>query len=63
MKMNKENEQYDRMAPTENELLQRLKEYSKIDYGTPAYALSKAEAELILKIIKNLQEDIDWGGF
>lgn len=42
------NDQYDRMNPTIQELTKRLEEYVKKDYGTEAYPLSQAEANLLL---------------
>ena len=42
---------YDRMNPDWFKLLERLEEYSAIDYGTSAYSLSTAEARLLLDLI------------
>jgi hypothetical protein len=40
---------YCRMNPDLPALIDRLKAYASIDYGTEAYPLSKAEAALIVK--------------
>lgn len=40
---------YDRQRPTLTELIERLTIYSKIDYGAPAYELSRLEALLLVK--------------
>ena len=42
-------EAYDRMNPTLPELLERLRVYAAITYGTPAYPLSGAEARLLIQ--------------
>lgn len=43
---------YERMNPTPEGLLEKLKAYSLIDWGTDAYALSVAEARLIVSLIQ-----------
>lgn len=45
---------YDRTKPELKELLVQLKAYAAIDYGVPAYPLSKAEAELLVIAISEL---------
>lgn len=44
--------EYDRMSPKLSELVERLKEYQAKDYGTEAYPLSRAEAQLLLSKLK-----------
>lgn len=44
--------EYNRMNPELSELITRLEEYQAKDYGTEAYPLSRAEAQLILTKIK-----------
>lgn len=46
---------YDRMNPEFKELKKRLLDYSKIDHGTEAYPLSKAEATLLVTMLISLQ--------
>jgi hypothetical protein len=47
-----QNNDYDRVNPNLDELVNKLEVYSNIDYGKNAYPLSNAEARLVLKIIK-----------
>lgn len=54
----REKDNYDRMVPTP-ELLNRLEVYSKITWGTNAYALSVAEAAWLVQEIKLLKELIN----
>lgn len=49
--------EYDRMNPDER-LIQKLDEYSNIDYGTEAYPLSRAEAAFIIFLIGSLQAKV-----
>lgn len=51
---------YDRMNPTMKELTQRLATYAETTYGQMAYQLSRAEANLLLRYIKDTADHY-WG--
>lgn len=52
---------YSRMNPNMKQFIEIMKEYSHIDYGIPSYALSSAEARIIIELYEkyvNIEEDI-----